>query len=54
MFVRMLPSDHSGDSYQSGSPSKIQKYNFTYTTMELDSKIIYIKLNDNNLSINNN
>lgn len=21
MFVRMLPSDHSGDSYQSGSPS---------------------------------
>jgi len=28
MFVRMLPSDHSGDSCQFGSPSKTQKANF--------------------------
>lgn len=30
MFVRMLPSDHSGGSYQSDLPSKIQKSKFNH------------------------
>jgi len=35
MFVRMLPSDHSGDSCQSGSPSKLVKLQLYLTLLTL-------------------